>query len=55
MDEFVLQAVGRLYLDNLRLQMLLQESERKDSRILELTNQVTQLSTELANGANQRK
>jgi len=55
MDEFVLQAVGRLYLDNLRLQMLLQESGRKDTQIADLTKQVEQLSRDLLNESGKKK
>jgi len=45
MDEaLILQTIGRLYLDNMRLQMNVLEIAQKDARIVELTRQVEQLT-----------
>lgn len=47
MDEsFVLQAIGRLYLENLRLTALLREVSSKDIEITELRRQLDILQRE---------
>lgn len=56
MDEaLILQTIGRLYLDNMRLQMNVLELAQKDARIVELTRQVEQLTSVAINESRGKK
>lgn len=55
MDEsFVLQTIGRLYLDNLRLQLMVKDAATKDAQLLELRRQLDELQRAAINESNRK-